>query len=48
MKLKNPFYRNIEVSFKSILSNGKMELFGLDGEPFTIDDGETLEWGNFS
>ena len=47
-ELKNSFYRNIEVGFKCVLSNGKMEIFGPDGELFTIDDGESLEWRNFS
>jgi len=47
-KLNNPFYRNIEVDFKSILGNGKLEISGPDGESFTIDDGESLEWINFS
>ena len=46
--LKKPFYRNIEVDFKRILNNGEMDIFGPDGELFTIDDGESLEWRNFS
>ena len=46
--LKKPFYRNIEVYFKRILNNGEMDIFGPDGELFTIDDGESLEWRNFS
>jgi hypothetical protein len=46
--LKEPIYRNKQVSFKSILNDGRMEIIDLNGEIITIDDGESLEWGRFS
>ena len=46
--LKEPLYRNKQVSFKSILNDGRMKVIDRNGEIITIDDGESLEWGKVS
>jgi len=46
--LKDPLYRNKQVTFKSILNDGTMEIISENGEIIIIDDGESIEWSKIS
>ena len=46
--LKEPLYRNKQVTFKSILNDGTMEIISENGEIIIIDDGESIEWSKIS
>ena len=47
-RFKNLFYRNMPVTFKSILSDGRMELIVENGDIFIVDDGESIDWQNIN
>ena len=46
--LGKPFYRQKEMTFKSIDSDGKMTLSDSSKSPRTIGDGEHIIWSNYS
>jgi biotin-(acetyl-CoA carboxylase) ligase len=46
--LNQPLYRDNQVTFKSILNDGKMEIISVNGDVIAIDDGESLTWGKIS
>ena len=43
-RLNNLFYRKIPVEFSRILEDGSIEIKGINGEQFTLEDTESINW----